>query len=252
MHRFASLNQTTTDWYSVGQKSPRAARGPLCERGHLGSLLCQRRDREDFHRLDTSCTKVVCSNFAILCILVVLLVAGCLSAPSHFYTLSSATESATATSDLSVVVGPVTVPAEVDRPEMVVSTGPNQVRVDEFNRWASPLQDNLSRVIVTNLVILLGTPNVVLSQQMLNPGADYRVAVEVQHFDSTLGQSVLLDAVWTVRRTSNGTSKTGRTAVREAVQENSYEALAAAHSQAAERLCQKIADAVQVLERSAP
>jgi len=35
-------------------KSPRALRGPLYERGQLGSLLYQRRDRED---LATSFTK---------------------------------------------------------------------------------------------------------------------------------------------------------------------------------------------------
>src|SRR6266446_2418547 len=29
-------------------KSPRAPRGPLFQRGHLGPLLSQRRDREDF------------------------------------------------------------------------------------------------------------------------------------------------------------------------------------------------------------
>jgi len=32
-----SLNQTTQDWHSVPQKSPRAARGPLCERGRFRS-----------------------------------------------------------------------------------------------------------------------------------------------------------------------------------------------------------------------
>jgi len=33
----AKLNQTTQDWHSVPQKSPRAARGPLYERGRFRS-----------------------------------------------------------------------------------------------------------------------------------------------------------------------------------------------------------------------
>jgi uncharacterized lipoprotein YmbA len=191
------------------------------------------------------------ATIAIPCA-VIILAAGCASTPSRFYTLSAAPSPAATSSALSVVVGPVSVPAVVDRPEIVVTTGPNQVRVEEFNRWAAPLQDNLSRVIAENLVALLGTPNVTLSPQTLSADAGYRAVIEVQRFDSVPGEAAVLDAVWTVRRMSDGKSKTGRADMREAVQENSYDALAAAHSRAVARLSQDIADAVQALERSAP
>ena len=62
---------------------------------------------------------------AMPCI-VVILAAGCGSTPgSRFYTLSAAPAPAGTSSDLSVAVGPVTVPAVVDRPQIVVSAGPN-------------------------------------------------------------------------------------------------------------------------------
>jgi uncharacterized lipoprotein YmbA len=182
--------------------------------------------------------------------LLVVLAAGCSSATARFYTLNATVPPATPTSTHTLVVGPVSIPAVVDRPQMVVSTGANQATLDEFNRWASPLQDNLSRVMVENLVALLGTSGVVLSQATLSAEADYRVTVEVQRFESTLGQSALLDAVWIVRRMKDGRTQTGRTTVRESVQESSYDALAAAHSRAVGRLCQDIADAVRVLDRA--
>ena len=56
-------------------------------------------------------------------------------------------------------------PAVVDRPQIVVRTGPNEVWLDEFNRWASPLEDNLGRVIAENLVAMLGTPHVTVFPQ---------------------------------------------------------------------------------------
>jgi hypothetical protein len=59
-----------------------------------------------------------------------------------------------------------------------------------------------------------------------------------------------LDAVWTVRRTKDGKAETGRVTVREAVQEKSYDALAAAHSRALARLSRDIADAVGAVERA--
>ena len=178
--------------------------------------------------------------------------AACASPASRFYTLNAATTPAATSSDLSVVVGPVSVPAVVDRPEIVVSAGPNQVRLDEFNRWASPLQNNISRVVAENLVAMLGTPRVTLFPQTLSADAGYRAAIEVQSFDSAPGKAAVLDAVWTVRRTKDGRTETGRTTVREAVQENGYDALAAAHSRAVARLSRDIADAVRGLDGARP
>ena len=175
-------------------------------------------------------------------------VAGCASTPpSRFYTLSAASGPAAPSSNLSIAVGPVTVPAVVDRPQIVVNVGPNQVRVEEFNRWAAPLQNNIARVVADNLVQMLGTPLVTLS----SGDADYRAAIEVQSFQSAPGEAAILDAVWSVRRAKDGKAETGRTTVRETVQEKSYDALAAAHSRAVARLSRDIAAGVAALGRSA-
>jgi uncharacterized lipoprotein YmbA len=139
-------------------------------------------------------------------------------------------------------------PSIVDRPEFVVSTGPNEVRLDDFNRWAAPVQDGLSRAIAENLVAILGTPRVVRFPQTLAAEPDYRVAVEVRTFESTPGNSATLDAVWTVRRMKDGKTQTGRTSARETVAESGYDALAAAHSRAAARLSQDIARATVALQ----
>jgi len=131
-----------------------------------------------------------------------------------------------------------------------VSTGANQVALDEFNRWASPLQNNISRVVAENLIALLGTPRVTLFSQTLSANADYRAAIEVQRFESAPGEAATLDAVWTVSRTKDAKSQTGRTTVREPAPEKGYDALAAAHSRAVARLSRDIADAVRALDRS--
>ena len=180
------------------------------------------------------------------------LAAGCASPPSHFYTLSrTATPAATPAvtpSNLSVIVGPVSIPAIVDLPQMVVSTGPNEVTIDEYNRWASPLQNNISRVVAENLVVLLATPRVSLFQQSLNADADFHVAIEVQSFESAPGEAATLNAVWIVRRAKDRNAETGRTTVREPVAAKGYDALAAAHSRALGRMSQDIADAVKGMD----
>jgi hypothetical protein len=79
--------------------------------------------------------------------------AGCgASAPSRFYTLSStATSNDVTTAKYAVLVGPVSVPAAVDRPQFVVQVAPNRVELDEFNRWAAPLNDAIARAVAGNL-----------------------------------------------------------------------------------------------------
>jgi uncharacterized protein len=179
---------------------------------------------------------------------IVFLAAGCSTPTSRFYTLSRGAAPVNApvasTSAISVIVGPVAIPALVDMPQIVLSTGPNQVTVDEFNRWASPLQNNIARVVAENLVLMLGTPRVSLFQGSLNVEADFRVAIEVQSFDSAPGDAATLNAVWAVRRIKDGKSQTGRTSVRETAGAAGFDALAAAHSRALARMSQDIADVI--------
>lgn len=184
-----------------------------------------------------------------------LLVTGCASAPSaQFYTLSATTQAATPAAKMSVAVGPVSIPAAVDRPQMVISTGANQVQLDEFNRWAAPLQSDINRVVAENLVKMLGTPSVTLFPQTPGAHADYRVSIEVQSFVSTLGEASSLDAVWSVRRMKDNATQTGRSTLSEPAKavtaDKSHDALAAAHSRAIARMSQDIADALRTLERA--
>jgi hypothetical protein len=149
-------------------------------------------------------------------------------------------------------VGPVSVPATTDRPQIVITTSANQVSIDEFNRWASPVQDNLARVVAENLVAILGTPRVTLFKETLNTDMDYRVQIEVRNFESVPGKYAALDAVWTVRRMKDGKNETGRTTVRENVQGDGLDELAAAHSRAVARMSQDVANTVLALDRAAP
>ena len=115
---------------------------------------------------------------------VAILAAGCASDPTHYFTLTPTATATTSASKLSVAVGPVSVPATVDRAQIVVSSsGSNQLTFDEFNRWASPLQDNLAHVVAEDLVALLGTPRITLFPQTLSSDMDYRVEIEVRNFE---------------------------------------------------------------------
>ena len=123
--------------------------------------------------------------------------------------------------------------------------------VDEFNRWAAPLGDNIARVVAGNLSALLGTPRVA-AMPAANFAADFQVTINIQRFETVPGKSVLVDAVWVVRPPSRGTAQSGRTVVNESVSDGSYDALAAAHSRALAKVSGDIAAVIRAQADAKP
>jgi uncharacterized protein len=171
--------------------------------------------------------------------------AACSSAQSRFYTLdSTATANTALPLQTAVMVGPVSVPASVDQPGLVVQVAPNRVEVEEFDRWAAPLDDSIARAVAGDLRVLLATPSVT-SAPLADFNPAYIVTINVQRFESVKGQAALVDAVWAVRSTPGGKTWSGRTIAREPVQGEDFDALAAAHSRAIARLSGDIATAIR-------
>jgi len=169
----------------------------------------------------------------ILCTLATLLTVCSSTKPSQFYTLSpSAITSGATSASTSISVGPVSVPAVVDRPQIVVRTGTNQVLIAEFDRWASPLKGDIARVVAENLVSMLGTPQVTVFPQSTSAEASYRAGINILRFESEPGRAATLDALWTVSSRKDGQSRSGRTTITEPTQGGGYAELVAAHSRA--------------------
>jgi uncharacterized lipoprotein YmbA len=188
----------------------------------------------------------------ILIALVAAAAAGCSTTPARFYSLAStATADGTPATSAAVMVGPVTIPASVDQPEFVVQVAPNRVEVNEFNRWVAPLNDAIARAVAGDLVVLLGTPEVATAQ-LANFTPDYRVTIDIQRFESIQGDAALVEAVWTVRKTAGGETRSGRTVAREPVQGQGFDALAAAHSRAIAKLSADIAAAIRAEAEKKP
>jgi len=166
------------------------------------------------------------------------------SAQPKFYSLRpTSTPDGASPAHIAVLVGPISIPAAVDRPQFVVQNGENKVDIEEFNRWSAPLNDSIAKVVAGDLSTLLGTPDVATAP-LANFNPAYRVTIDVQRFDSVRGQGATLDAVWVVRK-ANGETRTGRTVAVESAQNDSFDALAAAHSRALAKMSGEIATAIR-------
>lgn len=193
---------------------------------------------------------------------------GCSSPKNSYYTLSAPeVPASTAMRHATrIIVGPVTVPALVDNPQLVVKNSNNQVTVYEYQRWAGSLKSDIERVVAADLARDLSTPNVWSYTQSLSTDFDYQVVMDVQNIDSKLGESVTIDVLWRVKpkttktpavdsadhkaaRASVSTRKqkqevTGRSVVHERVHGEGFESLVAAQSRAFDKVSREIATAI--------
>ena len=182
--------------------------------------------------------------------------AGCLggpSGPTNFYMLSAlspspdGTSAATAEGRIRIGLATVVVPEYLNRNEIVVNLDNTVYRLAEFNQWAEPLSDNLTRVLAENLANLLPSNaiDVFLSSDSSIP-FDYQLEVDVLRLDGKLGERAALVAQWALLAAEEDDLILMRRAeYHEPAVDNTYKGLILAKSRTIEKLSHDVAAAVK-------
>lgn len=144
--------------------------------------------------------------------------------------------------DVSVGVGPLTIPDYLKRPQLVTRLSSSQIKVEEFHRWAGLLEKEIGSVMVDNLTELLGSERVVTFpwDQFARP--DYRVVYDIQRFDGIPGGEAVLKVRWTVFDTASG--KAGQvhgSVYRRQLETPEYQELVEAQSRLLGDFCRELA-----------
>ena len=212
---------------------------------------------------------------AALAITLVATCAGCStpSASERFYALSdgssstsapvaastaasTATSTATSTVLPGIVISAVTVPELVDRPQIVTRDGANRVNVAEQQLWAESLKNGIGRVLAVRLARTLadaGRPaRVAAYPQTSIANPDVRVTIDVQRFDAMPGGDAVIDVLWSVRRTSDDSIRSGRTVATRPITALTYDDTVRAWSEALDVLNKDIAAVVVQSDSTQP
>ena len=184
-----------------------------------------------------------------------LALAGCLGDPSastNFYMLSplspspAGTSAATAEGRIRIGLETVVVAEYLNRNEIVVNLDNTVYRLAEFNQWAEPMSNNLTRVLAENLANLLRSDSIVVflsSDSSIPP--DYRLEVDVLRLDGNLGDQVTLVAQWALLEAEEDELKLmRRSEYQEPAADNTYKGLILAQSRTVERLSRDMAAAI--------
>jgi uncharacterized lipoprotein YmbA len=196
-------------------------------------------------------------TFAVILGIGLLAWSGCAgSRPAKFYTLNplgahgELPEKAPAERGIAVAIGPVAIPDYLDRPQILTRSGPRELKLAEFDRWAGSLEQDVSRVLTENLSGLLARDNVIVlrwGRDAYPFPATFRIGVNLTRFEGTIGESVILAARWSVSREEDRKILfVHESIVKEPVEGQDYDALVEAMSRALAGLSREIASAIPV------
>lgn len=188
--------------------------------------------------------------------IVLLFLGGCAGTePSRFYTLSAMQDAdagqkaVTEEKDISIGIGPVTIPDSLKRPQIVTITSQNELTLAEFDRWAGSLEENISMVLAEHLSVLLNTDSVFMFPWKRLISIDYQVVVEIIRLDGTLGGEAVLVARWTLfEEDGKKILLKRRSHYREQTAGQDYGALVAAMSRTFAGLSREIAGEIAALK----
>ncbi len=198
-------------------------------------------------------------NFTLISLFTAILIflGGCgTSRPSKFYTLSSMpvpAEKAQLNDNqnrIAVGIDLDDFPAYLNKPQMVIRVNPNELKLDEFNRWAETLKYSFPKVIVNNLISILPAEKFIV---YLNKGilsSDYQVVLNLIQFDGTPGGKVSLIVQWGLFDTKNEKLILTKVSnINVDTKNDCFEALVAAQSKALEILSREISLAVEKVKK---
>lgn len=182
-----------------------------------------------------------------------LLLTACAPTPAtNFYTLESLNQpvgsSITSAKKRMIGLGPLSLPALVDRKQIVTRDENNAIQMAEFHQWAAPLKDNVLSVLSKNVAAL--QPNVIVRAYpwSVYGEMDYRVIIDISRFDSQLGKLANLEANWTIMEEKNHTIiGNGQINIQQPLNDANYQTVVQAQNKLLSKFSEQLSVALQQL-----
>ena len=129
---------------------------------------------------------------------IALLLGACAASPPvQFYVLDTVPRTSGNTdSDVTIGLGPMSFPDYLKRPQIVTRTAGSEMIIDEFQRWAEPVDRSFIRILAANVDDMLESAVVVVFPYSMNIRIDMRVIGRVFRFDTDTAGLAVLDVQW--------------------------------------------------------
>jgi uncharacterized protein len=187
--------------------------------------------------------KSFCAAAAILYLL-----SACASnRPDHFYILTDLPAGASEARPAPSVQASlqVTLPALVDRSEMLLNTSPGGVLVLEHERWAAPLADLMTQTLARDLERRRTDMLVAARDLGRARSTAVRITIDVVQITMRQGDRVSIDAHWRIVDPRSGTETVGGDEFSAALRQDGYAAIAQGLSESLALLADRVAGLIK-------
>ena len=176
--------------------------------------------------------------------------------PTRYYVLNSLYSAEKKTAPVAILkkaavgVGPIKLSQVLDRPQIIMRTSRNEIRVADLERWAGPLNEIMANVIVDNLTNLLPGTKIIKFPWQATISVTYQVTMDITRFDGMPGGDVNLRTRWGILGESGKKVLANRQSMlNEPIGGNSIADMVSAQSRLLEKLCREIAMEIKELEK---
>lgn len=174
-------------------------------------------------------------------VLISFMLCGCFfSTPnSKFYLLEKSAFDHAFEERINVAVQDITLPDYLQKPQIVLQKqGDTELKVSEFNRWASDLENMIQTAMIENLQAAF--PNGTIKPLLYGGNEKYIVKVEIEKLSGYLREDAYLTGVWQILTPGGKVIKTSDFKLKTPAGKT-YASYAKAQSKLISELCQDIA-----------
>ena len=147
-----------------------------------------------------------CPKFRMLIFLsaaTLILIACGKTAPTRFYILRPMADPPNASppvpaDEITIAVLPVNMPEHLNRSQIVTRQSRHAVTVNEFNRWAEPLDASFTMILAENLSLLLNSNRISVLSRLKFSRYDYHLKVDIIRFDGQIDGEAVLTCRWSL------------------------------------------------------
>jgi uncharacterized lipoprotein YmbA len=187
----------------------------------------------------------------------------CSSARTHYHSLTpihqtvgpSSPGTIVCTSDATGPTGPepigtvllahLAVPVAADRMQLLLHQTPTRLSVYETERWAAPLGDQISIILIDNLRNALPNLSITSDPLLIGTGAPLQLNMEIEELDALAGKEATVRARWRWSVADKAALQTGTCTARQPLRSTDIDELVLAWSRALADISSALAASIQ-------
>jgi uncharacterized lipoprotein YmbA len=187
----------------------------------------------------------------------------CSSAPTHYHSLTpihqaigpSSPDTLVCTSDATgptssepigtVLLAHLAVPVEADRMQLLLHQTPTRLSVYETERWAAPLADQISIILIDDLRNALPNLSITGDPLLIGTGTPLQLNMEIEELDALAGKEATVRARWRWSVAGTAAAQTGTCTARQPLRSTGIDDLVLAWSRALADISSALAASIQ-------